>query len=100
EGRKWAHMPWGMITGEIPEGVVYPSAGGPDDWPDGCLFSRDTDMDKWAYPNIGSLANEYPQDWFASISADRIEVVTEHVEATVMDALEALKASGGKPVEG
>lgn len=36
----------------------------------------------------------------AAIESDRIEVVTEHVEATVMDALQALVENGGKPVEG
>lgn len=102
KGRKWAHMPWGMLTGEIPAGVVYPDASDSHCWPDGCQFDRVTDNRRWAwaYPNIASSANEYPQGWFAIIPADRIEVVTEHVEATVMDALQALVESGGKPVEG
>lgn len=43
---------------------------------------------------------EIGKDSQVCVPADRCEIVAEHVEATVMDALQALVASGGKPVEG
>lgn len=87
KGKKWAYIPWGMIAGEIPDNVIYPTtwsvaAFGGNSW-------RDWDT----YPTAGKSD-------FALVPADRIEIVTEHVEATAMDALQALVASGGKPVEG
>lgn len=93
EGRKWAHMPWGMITGDIPSGVVYPTTLNSVNAASHGMESRIRGGD-YTYPAYGK-GREY-----AIIPADRIEVVTEHVEATVMDALQALVASGGKPVEG
>lgn len=89
EGREWAHMPWGMIE-------------------DGCRDrARPTTLGIEAFREtnglIPSLWVTYPnvdEEPFAIAPADRIEVVTEHVEATIADALQALLDNGGKPVMG
>lgn len=93
DGIERVHIPWGMITGDIPDGVVYPTESLSRFWKAGDGLSVVGAEKHWKYPYR-------KKDVYGIIPADRIEIVTEHVEATVMDALQALVASGGKPVEG
>lgn len=92
DGIERVHIPWGMITGDIPDGVVYPTGVEASSF--GCLYdSKRYDSHENTYPERRARP-------FALIPADRIEIVTEHVEATVMDVRQALVESGGNPVEG
>lgn len=100
EGRRWAHFAWGMITGDIPAGIIYPDSNPATEWIDGDNVEKARPAWRWTFPAFAPKIPENPSGWFALIPTDRIEIVTEHVGATVMDALQALLDSGGHPVEG